>query len=496
MKRGRAGAGGVGRRGWLPFRRLLLALPAAIALLHAAAGAVRAEAFFEITSIKYLTREPMDGTGAYWEWEEELSGGKSRLVTEFRPCIEVGVRTRKSIRSGSLVARCHIIDGRGRVAATIPMPSLARLHAQAKSLQSMPAILRGGVEAVLYFVVPGEVCAGRRWSAVVVFGDRHEMAAGALTAGRRHSPEGWWRFEFPEREAVERGPSEKVRRDDVAAVMEEVVHTRNETQPQITLLARVPEGCANLAEVRGVLAMCVLANSVEDIRQMLMAGNVPLAQFADQQRLAVLAWGSRRAWELAGSYHEFDRAQNRRVDVEFDKVAAAWERGVKSLGERHGLPQKGYLFWACSGAANWAHRLALRRPEYFRAVHVEILSTHDRPTPDGVGPLWLVTTGELEGGYESSLQFYRDCRALGYPILYKAYPGVGHSRCPEARALGVEFFRYALDARAGADGFERPAAFGDIVNQEAFEPGERGLIPEAFRTPLPTRRLAELWDRP
>lgn len=36
---------------------------------------------------------------------------------------------------------------------------------------------------------------------------------------------------------------------------------------------------------------------------------------------------------------------------------------------------------------------------------------------------------------------------MGYPIVYKAIPGLGHAGHPNAAALGFEFFEYTLSQK-------------------------------------------------
>lgn len=128
--------------------------------------------------------------------------------------------------------------------------------------------------------------------------------------------------------------------------------------------------------------------------------------------------------------------------------------------------------------------------------------------------LWCVTTTERDGGYERSKRFLAACRELGYPIIYKAatpQSGIG--------SLGDQFFEYAMtfkDQREEyekqlADPFRRseaskagppkpwpetfadPPFYADVVNQELFPAQEKDMIPEPFRSVIPTRRLAETW---
>jgi hypothetical protein len=202
----------------------------------------------------------------------------------------------------------------------------------------------------------------------------------------------------------------------------------------------------------------------------------------------------------------------------FDFLSDAWARGVKEFGIEAGIPQNDFLLYGISRGAQWAHRLAIRKPEYFLAVHVHVPSTFDKPLPNANGPLWLVTTGELEYGYERAKTFYSECKGMGYPMIFKAFVGLGHAGSPLADALGIKFFDYALTVQSQRDEHEKwrdrltkkttvttkdpwlkdfkiPAFYGDIVNQEAFPIAQAQMIPLALRVPLPNKDLAEAWNK-
>ena len=117
--------------------------------------------------------------------------------------------------------------------------------------------------------------------------------------------------------------------------------------------------------------------------------------------------------------------------------------GVRELGDKYGIPQKNFLLWGNCGSAQFAARLCLRKPEYFLAIHVHMPGSYDKPTPEAAKVLWCLTIGELEGGYERSKRWVKTVRGMGYPIVYKAIPGLGHAGHPDA-ALGFEFFEFAL----------------------------------------------------
>jgi len=99
---------------------------------------------------------------------------------------------------------------------------------------------------------------------------------------------------------------------------------------------------------------------------------------------------------------------------------------------------------------------------------------------------------------------------------------LGHQGHPVAEKLGLDFYEYALSlreekskvesdrgnrsAKSGKsravasnqpwpESFRNPAFVGDIVNQEIFRFERAAMVPTNFVTPLPTRELAETWDR-
>ena len=241
-----------------------------------------------------------------------------------------------------------------------------------------------------------------------------------------------------------------------------------------------------------------------------------LAKFADQHELAILAWGSRQLWDPKLSYEELSRQANREFDDSFDQVADAWEKGVEKLAKQYGFPNSGFIMTARSSAAQYACRLALRKPDRFLAIHAHIPSSFDKPTVEGNKVLWLLTTGEKEGGYSSAKQFFNVCKNMGYPMLFKAIPALGHSDSWAADRLGLEFFEYAISMQSERtrivgmnkvatasmtkpepwpQQFRRPMAIGDILNQDIFTKEEASFIPEEQKVAIPTKEIAEAWLR-
>lgn len=319
--------------------------------------------------------------------------------------------------------------------------------------------------------------------------------------------------------------------DDKPTFVQRSIETNNPRQPRVDMYLRIPplpEG----VPIKGVLAYCTWENDHAGIleklkvdtkgKQIALSGPAErcraLIAYAEQHQMAVLTWGTVEAWNNHASTEELERDKQREFDRNFDRLATAWERGVKELARETGIPDRNFLLYGVSRGAQWAHRLALRKPDYFLAVHVHIPSTFDKPTPEACNPLWLLTTGELEYGYERALRFYEECRGFGYPMIFKGIIGLGHQGSAVADALGMKFFDYALSVQALREeldvkrksalaslskqtagpwlkDFRQPPFYGDAVNQECLPGEQQQLIPSSFRVPLPTKVLAEAWNR-
>ncbi len=289
-------------------------------------------------------------------------------------------------------------------------------------------------------------------------------------------------------------------------VIERVAKTRLRGYEQLTLFLRMPRK----SPPAGVMCLSLLANSPLEVRERIRScdNGDALLGFAAVRDLAVVAWGARRLWDPSRNWDELPKAEAKRVDADFDLVAAAWDSAIDYFVKRHGLPSSGYLMYGVSGAAQYAMRLALRRPKRFLAVHAHIASSFDLPVKEGASILWCVTTGENEMGYARSRRFFSAARGLRYPIVYKAYPGLGHAGNAATTALGLACFDYALEERARAArrnaeksapaapdwaGIFSSAEFvADIFNQAVYPKSDYLAVPSDFRMHLPSA-LREAW---
>ena len=290
-------------------------------------------------------------------------------------------------------------------------------------------------------------------------------------------------------------------------VISHAVKTKLKNYEQLTLFLMLPPN----GRAEGVICLSLLAKDPEEVRAQLLGKSDRHSpdralDFARRHNLAIVAWGARRLWDPSRNWDELPRAEAKKIDADFDLVANAWDAGINFFVKKYGLPASGYLMKGSSGAAQYAQRLALRRPERFLAVHVHIASSFDVPVKGGASLLWCVTTGENELGYARSRRFFKAARDLFYPIIYKAYPGLGHEGNAKVTALGFACFEYVLAEQARAmrlnggkpakpdwaDIFSSAPSVADIFNQAVYSKFDYLCVPLEFRMLLPAA-VSEAW---
>ena len=292
-----------------------------------------------------------------------------------------------------------------------------------------------------------------------------------------------------------------------ANLIERVVKTKVKGYEQLTLFLRP----ATDGKPQGVLCLCLLAKAVDEVRDAMKDGYSSrlsrACEFADRHHLAIVFWGAHRLWDPTRNWDELARKEAKQIDANFDLVAKAWDEGITYFVQKHGLPATGYMMTGSSGAAQYAQRLALRCPNRFIAVHAHIASSFDEPNKGGASLLWCVTTGENELGYERSRRFFKKARDMGYPIIYKAYPGLGHEGNRHVVELGYACFAYALEEFARAtklnggkptkpdwtDLFTSSLDLADIFNQAVYSKFDYSCVPPDFRMLLPSASIRDAW---
>jgi hypothetical protein len=287
-------------------------------------------------------------------------------------------------------------------------------------------------------------------------------------------------------------------------LIEHVVETNRPEQPQLRLFLRLPEGhTVDTPTARGVLAYCTFLSEDKNLRNLILNDDDPRVAFAKSNRLAILTWNTATLWRTGRSYDQIGREDRRARDRLFDDIARAWERGANALCKTHALPTSDFLLYGISRGAHWAGRLALRAPDRFLAVHIHVANSYDQVLGSSAGPLWLVTSGDLDMGRDNAMAFYRALEARKFPAVFKLANALGHSDSSEIEKLGVAFFAYALDAAKRAKGdpvanvmlgdLETSGLTGDFLTQEVYRGDGTLIVPEAQRVPLPNESVARAW---
>jgi len=491
-------------------------------LVLAAVPDAPADEFFRIHKVEEQTKEPRDKVGTYL-FETKPNGRRGKRL-DYLPCLRLEVSTEKPMKPDQLFCKVYYFDHKYDLIAQQDQPDEVKrgkipgYHRWTRLVDEEPVDI--------CFQLPKEVLEAGKWEAVVVFGD-DKGASMKQFPGKLMSS----RLKYPEKELVEQRGKPPERKGYEDPLIEHVVEIENRKQPQITFILRPPAGVKDVSEAKGVLALCMLARNVHSLKGKLKYVEVEEDErrlmndylaFADKHQLVILCWGSRRLWSLKKNWDEQSKKEFKFQSEQLDEVMEGWAEGVDEICEIYKIPNRNFLMNGFSGSAQYALRLALRQPKYFLAVHAHIPSTFDQPTPEGQSVLWCLTTGEIEGGYKNSLQFFKDCKALGYPMMYKAVMGLGHQQHDITSDLGLEFFEYALTKQAEKEkcwtpenkpvlkelppdfemtkqpwpeDFRKPQFVGDSINQEMFPGEQMKFVPESLRVPIPTAELAEIWER-
>ncbi|NJK92216.1 MAG: hypothetical protein HC904_10525 [Blastochloris sp.] len=241
------------------------------------------------------------------------------------------------------------------------------------------------------------------------------------------------------------------KRVGIPTVLEKIIQPKVDGLSPISFYLRLPPGAKDGTKLSGVIAYCTWVSDRKSLMQQLLYDTdrpedqlripaVQMLKYASENNLAVLTWSTPGKWSAAKSSDELARKELKKVDDMFDDYAVMWEKGVAEFVKDTGIPESDYLLYGFSRGAQWAHRLALRKPERFWAINIHVNSSYDIPTAIGSECLWLVTTGDLEHGYAGGKRFYAQSMALGYPMIFKAQEKLGHSSCMEVETLRDLFF--------------------------------------------------------
>ena len=259
--------------------------------------------------------------------------------------------------------------------------------------------------------------------------------------------------------------------------------------------------------VKGVMAICKYGD--RQIAMDLTGGSrhfSHLLEFASDHQLATVAFGqpSRgKGWNRTVNSDLLSNRQANAQDRKLDDLAREWSRIIQRFSRKHGLPDKDWLLYGICGGAQFAHRVALRQPQHFKAVHVHYGGSYDVPTPQGKSILWMVTSHADEPAYIAAQRFYRLCREQDYRMILKGFtrrsapeeydPDYRYTGRSKLQQLSWIFFEYAMKGENSADTGGTEAFIADYVNGVVVPAEEGSWIPKTQAVHLPTKELAQAW---
>ena len=288
-------------------------------------------------------------------------------------------------------------------------------------------------------------------------------------------------------------------------LIENVVKTGQYAQPEIHFFLRLPEGhTPEHPTAKGVLAFCTWQREDKSLRVALRNEKSPLVQYAKKNNLALLTWNTAILWKSRKSFNQLTPRVKNELDVVFDQVAGSWESGARRLCKDQSLPVGGWYLDGFSAGAHWSQRLAIRLPSWFLAVHIHVANSYDRMESVSLGPLWLISSGDLDVGRQNAEAFYLSSQKEGFPMILKICNGLGHTESSEVNRLRDVFFDYASGVAQRSTPRNKPAAVmledlensgltGDLLTQMVFRGAAASRIPPAQRVALPDEKVAKAW---
>ena len=362
---------------------------------------------------------------------------------------------------------------------------------ESKVPSSCPIYFEANKPSALFFPVTKRVDTYAVWTAIIVIGDTNEVTVATYPKEKVR----WKEYDFPER-PVALNPRRIERSPDVNPLVEYVFETKIKSHPQITFFLRKPKRAVSFEKSKGVLALCLLSHNVEGIKKRLQEAEAAddltdVLRFAEENCLTLLCWGSQRFWNPRMNWDDLNRRESKPIETVSDEMADAWEKAVKRMTSRYKIPTEKYLLSGFSGAAQYALRLAMKKPQYFKAVHVHVPSSFPKPMPGAKNMLICLTTGEWEAGYDRSIRFLEEAQSIGIPIIYKAIPQLGHAVHPQAVRLGLACFEFAMKNLSN-NKLETPQYMGDVYRHAVF-PYVENPIGSGIWINLPSRSIAEAW---
>ncbi|QIF02450.1 hypothetical protein [Roseimicrobium sp. ORNL1] len=346
----------------------------------------------------------------------------------------------------------------------------------------------------------------------------HDLAPPSRSMTVRPDPKQYAWFPSPEILGMWKELRQATEATPLPVIAKRAYKTKIPEVPELKLFVRIPGTLAKGQKPNGILCFCTWQQEDTSLVNRLKSTDDYLVKLADRQGLAMVTWNT--ADLLSPKVKIYNLTPENEADLEkkFTAFGEEWRNGIKKVCSEFKLEDSGMLLYGVSRGARFAHQISMRYPTQFLAVHTHIGNLYNVPiTKEARNTLWLVTTGEVDGGYSQSLDFYQRGMKEKLPMLFKAGPSLGHASRRDIDTLSVAFFSYALDLRKicaehkakDRHSNDTPASlfaqhlssapyFGDSINHEIVAAAEAAnwWVPELQRMALPTEPIAKAWGMP
>jgi pimeloyl-ACP methyl ester carboxylesterase len=173
------------------------------------------------------------------------------------------------------------------------------------------------------------------------------------------------------------------------------------------------------------------------------------------------------------------------------------EKALKEVGKRTGAETDQVLFFGFSAGAHFTHRFALWKPQRVKAFVAYSAGWWSEPTAQVRKVPALLMCGETDERYAATWEFFKKGQRLGCPWVWRSYAGTGHVLTPAVRDMAEVFLAHYVGRRGQRE--EQAgmpvSRFGDIQTFQTVNRAARDSIPEEFRIELPSKEVAEVWEK-
>ncbi len=168
------------------------------------------------------------------------------------------------------------------------------------------------------------------------------------------------------------------------------------------------------------------------------------------------------------------------------------EKALRELKRRTGADTDKVLFFGFSAGAHFSHRFALWKPQRVKAFVAYSAGWWSEPTARLKTVPALIMCGESDERYAATYDFFRKGHKLGCPWVWRSYKDTDHVLTPIVRDMAEVFLTHHAGEMRNVS--EEPL-YGDFQTFKSVTRTERDKIPIEFRIELPTRAVAEVWEK-